>query len=340
MKLPAAVRTSAVRALSALLAVASLASCSSEGAVVIAQPSVSLPPLLPAGASLLNPAELGDNPLDQCQPPLPLRPYQGNHDPIPGGRLDRVLARGRLVVGLDQGTYPFSYRDTATGEMKGFDVAMAREIAQGMLGDPGRVEYRIISSAGRTAALENDTVDLVVKTMSITCDRAKDVTFSEPYFETDQRVMAATNANATTLADRRILGESTVCAARGTTSIAQFHHLFPTAKILGTTTWADCLVAMQQGSVDAITSDESILYGFYDQDPNLYFLSALQLGRQVYGIGMHKGEEELQRVVNGIIEKIKADGAWADICRNNLKFSPCNRAPSTPQYAPEGPTAP
>ena len=333
-------QTGPFRALAAVLAVAALSSCSSGGAVVIAQPSVALPPLLPAGAALVDPVALGDSTGDSCQPPLPLRPYEGNHDPIPGGRLDRILARGRLVVGLDQGTYPFSYRDTATGEMKGFDVAMAREIAQGMLGDPGRVEYRIISSAGRAAALENDTVDLVIKTMSITCERAKEVTFSEPYFETDQRVMAATNANATTLADRKILGESTVCAARGTTSIAQFHHQFPTAKILGTTTWADCLVAMQQGSVDAITSDESILYGFYDQDPNLYFLSALQLGRQVYGIGMHKGEEELPRVVNGIIEKVKGNGDWADMCRNNLKFSPCNRPPATPQYAAEGPTAP
>ncbi|EFV11661.1 glutamate ABC transporter substrate-binding protein [Segniliparus rugosus] len=327
------------RAAAVLLSAAILAGCSSQGGVVIAQPSVSLPPLLPAGAALLDAARLGDNANDSCKPPLPLRPYPGGHDPIPGGRLDRILARGRLVVGLDQGTYPFSYRDTATGEMKGFDVAMAREIAGGMLGDPSRVEYRIISSAGRTTALENDTVDLVVKTMSITCERAKDVTFSEPYFETDQRVMAATNANATSFTDRKILGESTVCAARGTTSIAQFHHLFPTAKILGTTTWADCLVAIQQGSVDAITSDESILYGFYDQDPNLYFLSAIQLGREVYGVGVHKGEEELQRVINGIIEKIKADGVWAKLCQENLKFSPCNRPPAAPQYAAEGPSA-
>ncbi|ADG96623.1 extracellular solute-binding protein family 3 [Segniliparus rotundus DSM 44985] len=329
-----------LRALAASLVSAVLAGCSAQGAAVIAQPSVSLPPLLPAGAALLDSAALSESEEGQCAPPLPLRPYSGNHDPIHGGRLDRILQRGKLVVGLDQGTYPFSYRDSATGQMKGFDVAMAREIAQGMLGDPNRVDYRIISSAGRTTALENDSVDIVIKTMSINCKRMKEITFSEPYFETDQRVMAATNANATTLADRKILGESTVCAARGSTAVGHFHHLFPTAKILGTTTWADCLVAIQQGSVDAISSDESILYGFYDQDPNLYFLSALQLGREVYGVGMHKGEAELERVVNKIIEEIKADGTWTNLCRDNLKFSPCNRPPATPEYAPEEPSTP
>ena len=70
------------------------------------------------------------------------------------------------IVGLDIGSNLFSFRDPITGEITGFDVDIAGEVARDIFGTPSQVEYRILSSADRIAALQNNQVDVVVKTMS------------------------------------------------------------------------------------------------------------------------------------------------------------------------------
>ena len=60
-----------------------------------------------------------------------------------------IRARGRLIVGLDIGSNLFSFRDPITGEITGFDVDIAGEVARDIFGTPSQVEYRILSSADR-----------------------------------------------------------------------------------------------------------------------------------------------------------------------------------------------
>ena len=94
-----------------------------------------------------------------------------------------IRARGRLIVGLDIGSNLFSFRDPITGEITGFDVDIAGEIARDIFGAPSHVEYRILSSEERITALQNAEVDIVVKTMTITCERRKLVNFSTVYLD-------------------------------------------------------------------------------------------------------------------------------------------------------------
>ena len=42
----------------------------------------------------------------------------------------RIVERGRLRVGVDQNTYLFGFRDPHTGDLTGFDIDLAREIAR------------------------------------------------------------------------------------------------------------------------------------------------------------------------------------------------------------------
>ena len=68
------------------------------------------------------------------------------------GAVAKIKARGRLIVGLDIGSNLFSFRDPITGEITGFDVDIAGEVARDIFGTPSQVEYRILSSADRIAA--------------------------------------------------------------------------------------------------------------------------------------------------------------------------------------------
>ena len=125
---------------------------------------------------------------EECNRTASLRPFH-NRDEAQAA-IATIRNRGRLIVGLDIGSNLFSFRDPITGEITGFDVDIAGEIARDIFGTPSQVEYRILSSADRIAALQNNQVDVVVKTMTITCERKKQVGFSTVYLNANQRILA------------------------------------------------------------------------------------------------------------------------------------------------------
>ncbi len=196
-----------------------------------------------------------------------------------------IRARGgRLIVGLDVGSNLFSFRDPITGEITGFDVDIAGEVARDIFGTPpSAVEYRILSSADRITALQNNTVDIVVKTMTITCERRKLVNFSTAYFTAYQRILAPRESAISQASD---LSGRRVCVASGTTSLDRVRQIAPPPIIVTVVSWADCLVALQQREVDAVSTDDSILAGLVAQDPYLHIIGP-NMAQEPYGIGIN-----------------------------------------------------
>ncbi|MBF6329108.1 glutamate ABC transporter substrate-binding protein [Nocardia transvalensis] len=237
-------------------------------------------------------------------PTASLRPTGAENGPA----LDAIRARGRLLVGLDPGSNLFSFRDPITGTLAGFDVDIAKEIARDLFGDPERVEYRMLSSAERERALQEHTVDVVVKTMTITCDRRQRVDFSTPYFLSHQRVLAVKNSGITGLAD---LAGKRVCVAAGTTSLNLIRRKQPAASILTVPAWADCLVVLQQRQVDAVSTDDALLAGLAIQDQYYTEMVGDNLSDEPYGVGIPKGNDDMVRFVNATLERIRADGTWS-----------------------------
>lgn len=307
----------------------------SANAVDAGIPEVAAVMPLPAGAVISTgiPSDLPAK--DESCDPLPsLRP----DDKPPAERVPKILERGRLIVGLDQGSNLFSFRDPGTGELTGFDVELAREIATDIFGDPRQVEFRSLTSANRIKALEDDEVDLVIRSMSITCERRERVTFSVPYFQAYQRVLAVRGSGIENLED---LEGKRVCVASGTTSGAQLWQELDRITVLSVNTWADCLVAIQQDQVDAITTDDAILVGITAQDPYLQIVGP-QLNAEPYGVGIAKSTPQnntdgLVRQVNSTLERIRNDGTWNRMYSTWL--SGLGSSPGMPQpiYIPEPP---
>ena len=175
----------------------------------------------------------------------------------------RIRARGRLIVGLDIGSNLLSFRDPITGDITGFDVDIAGEVARDIFGTPSKVEYRILASADRITALQTNTVDIVVKTMTVTCERRELVNFSTVYFNGYQRILAPASRISTRHPTYRVRR----CAWRGEPPRWSGQQITPQPVIVSVVTWADCLVALQQREVDAISTDDAILAGLMAQDP-------------------------------------------------------------------------
>ncbi|MGW5309218.1 glutamate ABC transporter substrate-binding protein [Nocardia thailandica] len=260
-------------------------------------------------------------------PTASLRP-NGSGSAARGPALDAIRARGRLIVGLDTGSNLFSFRDPLSGRITGFDADIAREIARDLLGNPDLVEFRSLSSEEREQALVNHTVDLVAKTMTITCERRKRVAFSTVYLLAQQRVLAMKNSGIGGIAD---LAGKRVCVARGTTSLDRIRQDQPAATVLTVPTWADCLVVLQQRQVDAVSTDDAILAGLAAQDPYTEVVGE-SISAEPYGIGIPLGDDDLVRFVNGTLDRLRADGTWTRIHRRWLSSLGETPAPPAPRY--------
>lgn len=310
-----------------ILAAAALTAGCTHSQLITAQPQLSLAPPTPAGMQELPPLAAPPPPDNEnCDRTASLRPFS---DPAQAAAaVADIRQRGRLLVGLDIGSNLLSFRDPITGEITGFDVDIAGEVARDIFGTPSQVEYRILSSADRIKALQNNQVDIVVKSMSITCERRKQVNFSTVYLMANQRILARRDSAISGPSD---LSGKRVCAARGTTSINRLERISPAPIIVSVVTWADCLVALQQSQVDAVSTDDAILAGLVSQDPYLHIVGP-NMNQEPYGIGINLQNTGLVRFVNGTLERIRRDGTWNTLYRKWLTVLGPAPAPPTPRY--------
>lgn len=274
---------------------------------------------LPPGAEL---DEAHHTPADGWQPQEldwegSLRPVSvaapNGDEPTP--TLDAIRKRGRLIVGIDQSLNLLSFRDTASGQLRGFEVDLAHEIANdifkgvdpdGRPGETGWVDFRFVDSAARSGLLKSGEVDVVIRTMSITPERAKEIEFSTPYLTSRVRVLAPRDRGIETVEG---LAGRTVCIVDGTNLLQMAGHFAPDSQVLRTRTWSDCLMATQQFQADAIMADDVILAGIAAQDPYAQILPGT-LSNQYYGVGLPKEQEDLVRQVNATLERVRSDGTW------------------------------
>ncbi|WP_238772408.1 glutamate ABC transporter substrate-binding protein [Prescottella equi] len=284
------------------------AGCSSppEPYTVPPTETYSLAPL-PKGATAV--ASTALPPPVQCgDPTASLRPFPAGQIPD-SASLDAIRQRGRLVVGLDTGSNLLSFRNPTTDEIEGFDVDIAREIARDLLGSPDKVEFRVLNYAEREQALEDGRVDIVAKTMAITCERRQRIDFSTVYYDAHQRILVMAGSPVRDVSD---LAGRRVCVGEGTTSLERIERQQPDAAVVTVPMWSDCLVMLQQNQVDAISTDDTLLLGLATQDPHSRIVGP-NMGDERYGIGVAQGNEDLVRFVNGTLERIRRDGTWEKI---------------------------
>jgi polar amino acid transport system substrate-binding protein len=316
------------KALALSLTALVLAGCGTAPAVT-PEPSVTISPPIPEGMQEMSPQvpPPPDAAANDCDRTASLRPFPNRAQA--DAAVANIRNRGRLIVGLDIGSNLFSFRDPITGEITGFDVDIAGEVARDIFGTPSQVEYRILSSADRITALQNNQVDIVVKTMSITCERRELVNFSTVYLTAYQRILAPRDSPITQASD---LSGKRVCVARGTTSLTRIQQITPAPIIVSVVTWADCLVALQQRQVDAVSTDDAILAGLVAQDPYLHIVGP-SMNQEPYGIGINLDNTGLVRFVNGTLERIRRDGTWNTLYRKWLTVLGPAPAPPSPRYS-------
>ncbi|MCQ9182479.1 glutamate ABC transporter substrate-binding protein [Streptomyces sp. IBSBF 2953] len=247
----------------------------------------------------------------------------------------------KLIVGVDQNSYRWGYRDpNNTGAaLEGFDIDLVHRIAQDILGDPNAVQFKAIPTNQRIPAIQEGRVDMVVRTMTISCTRLNDVAFSAPYFKTGQQVLAPKSSKITGYDDT--LAKSRVCTAAGSTANTKLADDEKAGRLgagvdIATTVpnQLDCLVRLQLGEVDAVVTDGALAASQAAQDPTVE-LKGSPFTTEYYGVAMKKDADDLVRRVNQILVQYRASGWQASYdtwLSATLGADAAKSRPPAPQY--------
>ncbi|MEU5873690.1 glutamate ABC transporter substrate-binding protein [Glycomyces sp. NPDC047369] len=290
-------RTAAALAAAACLA---LAACSSPANME--PPVIDVPTPLPDGIDFSPEASPADADVS-CDPLSSYSP----------GAVTAEQARAlledpeQISIGISQSTNLMGYRDPETNELAGFDIDIATAMVQAVMGDATKVRWVPMNSADREQALADGRVDMVVRTMSINCDRWENVEFSTEYYNAGQRLLVARDSGIAGLAE--MTSDQQVCTGASSTSVGNIAAVNPEVQPVTVPDFNDCLVLLQQGTVDGVAIDDTILAGMAVQDPTLQVVGDA-FSEEHYGIAFQKGDTDLARFVNGALAAMIADGRW------------------------------
>ena len=214
-----------------------------------------------------------------------------------------VKAKGVMVFGVRDSIHGFGYIDEKSRELIGYDVDFCKAIAK-KLGV--KAEFKPLTGATRIPQLLSGNVDLVAATMTKTEERAKQIDFSYTYFLTGQKFITR-KGTVKTLAD---LEGKKIGTAKGTTSEQNVKKALPSATVQAFDEHAPSFLALQQGKVFAITTDESILANILSiaPDKDKYEIPNIRISDEPYGLGLRKGDTNLLKFVNATLLEMEKTG--------------------------------
>jgi glutamate transport system substrate-binding protein len=209
---------------------------------------------------------------------------------------DKMKEADKVVVGVKEDQPGLGFLDAGTGERSGFDIEIARWVAASLGFSADKIEYKAIPSANRESAIVNGDVDYYVGTYSITDKRKDQVGFAGPYFVTGQGLLV--EADNSDIKSEDDLAGKTVCSATGSTPIQNIKDNFPDTKTTEFDTYSQCVDALKDGQVDAVTTDQAILIGYAAQDPDALKVVGEPFSTEKYGVGIAKDDTALREFIN------------------------------------------
>ena len=218
-------------------------------------------------------------------------------------------------------------------EYSGFDVDVATYVAKELGTDAADITWVQAPSAQRENLIANGQVDLVVATYSITDARKEKVSFAGPYFVAGQDLLV--RADDTSITGPDTLDGKKLCSVTGSTSAQKVKDTYPAVQLQEFATYSECLPALANGGVDALTTDDTILAGFAAQPEyaGKFKVVGKPFSEEKYGIGLKKGDTATCEKVNAAISKMVSDGSWQKAIDTNLGpagYKPGTGNPPTP----------
>jgi len=218
--------------------------------------------------------------------------------------LDVIKQRGQIVVGVKNDVPQFALLDQASGEIKGFEIDIAKNLAKSILGDENKIKFVAVNAKTRGPLLDNGSIDAVIATFTITEQRKKTYNFSQSYYKDPVGLLVLKEKNYKSLKD---MNNAVIGVAQAATSKKA---LEKAAKDLGIKLkfnefpdYPSIKAALDAKRIDAFSVDKSILLGYVDEKSEILQDS---FDVQEYGIVTKKGDKKFASFVDNFVKENEA----------------------------------
>lgn len=212
--------------------------------------------------------------------------------------------KGVIRIGVFGDKPPFGYVD-ANGKNQGFDVEIAKEIANDLFGSPDKIEFVLTEAANRVEYLKSNKVDLILANFTQTPSRAEVVDFASPYMVVALGIISPKGNPITDIAQ---LKGQTLLVNKGTTADAYFSKNHPEITLLKFDQNTETFDALKDGRGVALAHDNALLWAWAKENPN-FDVAIGNLGPQEnIAPAVQKGDKALLDFINKEIADLKANG--------------------------------
>ena len=215
-----------------------------------------------------------------------------------------TLKRGILMMGSDIPYPPFEFKEG--DKVVGFDVDIATEIAKRL-----NVKLDVVPTKWDVilSRLISDKYDIIMSAMPITPERSKEISFSDPYIDSDQSIAVKIGSPIKTEADLKdkvigvwidTPGQMTAEKMTGLKEIREFDNI------------QLAFEALETGSIDAIINYYPINSYMSKKSGKTVVVQKI-ITNEKYGIGVKKDNSQLRLAINNELRKLKEDGTYNTI---------------------------
>lgn len=212
-----------------------------------------------------------------------------------------------LRVGTEPAFAPFEFPKEGSKELTGFDIELIQAIGKQM---GTKVEIAGMGFDALIPALNAGNIDAAIAGMTITEERKKAVTFSDPYYTSGLIVMVKKDNTAVKSVDD--LKGKRIAAQIGTTGEMKARKV-EGAKVTTFNTQDEAALELKNGGVDAVIGDLPVVEYFLTKGGDKFAMTVGEkMEAEQYGIAVKK-DSKLAADINKAMAELKKNGEFDKI---------------------------
>ncbi|MBR1779602.1 MAG: ABC transporter substrate-binding protein/permease [Clostridia bacterium] len=212
----------------------------------------------------------------------------------------KIKSDGFITMSTSAPFEPFEYLENNV--LKGVDIDIAQKVADKL---SVKLKVNNVSIDSLTFELKNSFCDFVCAGLSETPERAKNLDFSEPYFETSQAIVIAKDS---AIKNSKDLEGKVVGVQIGTTADIYCSEDKNILKVVRFDKHVDAVQDLMAGQIDAVIVDDFAADKLVNLNKDKIHKLDEELTSESYSIAVKKGNHELLSIINDVIKEIKENG--------------------------------
>lgn len=224
--------------------------------------------------------------------------------------MQKVLSKGKLVLGLDDAFPPMGFRDE-NNEIVGFDIDVAREVCKrlGVELAPQPIDWN-----AKEQELNTGKIDCIWNGFTITPARQEQLNFTEPYVGNAQVLVVRDDVpifKLSELTGKQVGLQAGSSAADALDAAADFKATL--SKVIEFKDNLTALMDLEVRGVDAVVMDLLVANDNIKRSGKAYRILEERLAPEQYGVAFRKNDQALRDAVQAQMSAMARDGSLAKI---------------------------